>query len=318
MALISVIIPVYGTEQYIARCLDSVLAQSFKDFEIIVVNDCTKDKSMEIVGKYVQIHNNIKVVEHSTNQGLMIARKSGYKIASGKYIVFLDSDDTLPETALGKLYSEISDADVKIVSGGYRFIFDNGNSEERHPQYPGIYKTKEAIELCLQGKMNHNLAFAIFEKKLFDKDYITIPHQTNGEDLILFYQLVKEAGTIKIIPEIAYDYYQNFASSSNSAPNLSKLRQLAKAQNFKYEFCTNLNINKHILLRNILSIVASWPMVKNGKQAYNDLHKDIKKEINLISYFRYFPVIKALYLTVLAFLPSLVVNFFVIKRLNGR
>lgn len=307
MALISVIIPVYGTEKYIARCLDSVLTQSFKDFEIIVVNDCTKDKSMDIVGKYAQLHNNIKVVEHSTNQGLMVARKSGYKIASGKYIVFLDSDDTLPKTALGKLYSEISDSDAKIVSGGYRYIFDKGNSEERHPQNPGIYKTKEAIELCLQGKMNHNLAFAIFERKLFDKNYITIPHQTNGEDLILFYQLVKEAGAIKIIPDIVYDYYQNFASSSNSAPNLNKLRQWAKAQNFKYDFCKDIQVDQKILMQNIIKIIAPWPAVKGGKKIYKELNKEIQSKINIASYFRNLPLTKAIYFSLLRLIPSIAV-----------
>lgn len=305
MPSISVIIPVYGTERFIARCLDSVLTQSFQDYEIIIVNDCTKDNAMVTVEEYAQRHNNIRIVEHTSNQGLMVARKSGYTAAAGNYIVFLDSDDTLPENALETLYDEIVISDVKIVSGGYRYIYDIGTSVDRHPVSTGLYKAKDAIEFCLQGKMNHNLAFAIFDKSLFEKEYLTIPSQTNGEDLILFYQLVKEAGAIKIIPNIVYDYYQNFASSSNSAVNISKIRQWAKAQNFKYEFCSGINVDKDILMGNIIKIIAPWPAVKNGKDIYKELNKDIQSHINIASYFRYLSIFKAIYFTLLRHIPSL-------------
>lgn len=303
MALISVIIPVFCTEQYIARCLDSVISQTLDNIEIVVVNDCTRDNAMSVVSRYEEHYKNIKIVEHEINQGLMVARRTGYKAASGKYFVFLDSDDTLAENALNILYSEVINSNHKIVAGGYKYIYDDGRSQDRQPAITGAFSAKEALELCLQGKMNHNLAFAIFDRTLFDKEFITIPNQTNGEDLILFYQLVKEAGSVKVIPNPVYNYYQNFASSSNSAPTTSKLHQLARAQNFKYEFCSGLNINKHILMKNIIGIVARWPKVKNGKNVYKELHKDIRAEISPISFFRYFSIAKAAYYTLLAILP---------------
>lgn len=314
MPLVSVIIPVYGTERFIARCLDSLFAQSFKDFEIIIVNDCTKDKSMTIVREYAKRHNNIKVVEHASNQGPMVARESGYRGATGKYLVFPDSDDTLPENALDRLYYEITKSDVKIVRGGYRYIFDNGSSEDRKPSCLGTYNTKEGIELCLKGKMNHNLAFTIFDRKLFEKEFQTFPNQNHAEDMMLFYQLLREAGSIKVIPDIVYDYYQNFASSSNTAPNRNILRQLAKAQNFKYEFCSGLHVDKAVLYRNILRIVATWLTVEGGKEVYKELHKDIRTQINPVSFFRYLPATKAIYYTLLKYLPSLTVRLLNHKR----
>lgn len=316
MASISVIIPVYGTEHFIARCLDSVFSQTFTDFEIVVVNDCTRDNAMKIVAQYASKYNKFKLVQHECNKGLMVARKSGYRSASGKYIVFLDSDDTLPSHALEKLYSEMSKSGNKIVSGGYKYIYDDERREDRQPAITGSFNSKEALELCLQGKINHNLAFAIFDRALFDKEFITIPNQTNGEDLILFYQLVKEAGTIKVIPDLVYNYYQNVASSSNSAPTTAKLLQWAKAQNFKYEFCTGLNIDKKIILKNIIDKVARWPEVKNGKEVYKELHKDIRSEINPISFFRYLPTAKAVYCTLLAFIPKLAFTLSNLKRLK--
>lgn len=304
MNQISVIIPVYGTEKFIARCLDSVLSQTFADFEIVVVNDCTPDKAMEIIGQYAADHDNIRIVEHKTNMGLMMARKSGYRAATGKYVVFLDSDDTIPEDALKTLYSAISDSEQKIVAGGFCYIRDNGTTEVHCPARTGAFGAKEAIELCLQGKMNHNLAFAIFDRGLFDKNYVTLPNQTNAEDLILFYQLVREAGAIKIIPELVYNYYQNFASSSNTPPSLAKLRQWANAQNFKYEFCRDLGVDRTILLTNIIGIVAPWPEVKNGKKVYADLHPDIRSNINVRSFFRYLPASRAAYYTLLSLFPT--------------
>lgn len=304
MALISVIIPVYGTERLISRCLDSVLSQTFKDIEIVVVNDCTKDNAMDIVTRYAERNKNIKTVEHSTNQGPMVARKTGYRAASGQYIVFLDSDDTLPIDALSTLYGAIQDSGCKIVSGGYRYIYDNGNSVERLPLCIGTFSAKKALELCLERKLNHNLAFAIFDRTLFNNEFITYPHQTNAEDLILFYQLLKVSGAIKVIPNIVYNYYQNFASSSNAAPNLAILKQWANAQNFKYSFCLKAGVDKKILLNNILGIVVLWPTVKDGKEVYKELDKDIRAYINPIYFFKYFPFTKAAYFTLLNLMPS--------------
>lgn len=314
MNQISVVIPVYGTERFIARCLESVLSQTFADVEIVVVNDCTPDKAMEIVGRYAAEHGNIKIVDHDKNMGLMMARKSGYRAAMGKYIVFLDSDDTLPEHALETLYAAIDASGRKIVAGGFRYIRDNGTTEDHLPTRIGVFGAKEAVELCLQGKMNHNLAFAIFDRGLFDKDFITLLNQTNAEDLILFYQLVREAGDIEIIPDMVYNYYQNFASSSNTPPSLGKLRQWARAQNFKYEFCRDLGVDRLILMANIIGIVAPWPEVKNGKEVYADLNPDIRSDINARSFFRYLPASRAAYYTLLYIFPALASFLKYLKR----
>jgi glycosyltransferase involved in cell wall biosynthesis len=106
MVKISVIIPVYNVCEYIEECLESVCAQTLRDIEIICVDDCGKDASMDIVRKYAQRDKRFKIITHDSNQGLAIARNSGMAAARGRYIFFLDSDDYIKPDILEKLYDK--------------------------------------------------------------------------------------------------------------------------------------------------------------------------------------------------------------------
>ena len=100
MPKISVIVPVYNVEKYLSECLDSIINQTFPDFEIICVNDCSTDKSGNILEDYSRKDNRIKIFYHQFNQGLGAARNTGLKNAHGKYVQFLDSDDYFELTLL--------------------------------------------------------------------------------------------------------------------------------------------------------------------------------------------------------------------------
>ena len=92
-AKISIVIPVYGTEQYLERCINSVIKQNYRNLEIIVVNDCSPGNAEEIINKYSKLDKRILYLKHEENRGLFQARITGAKKASGDYIAFLDSDD---------------------------------------------------------------------------------------------------------------------------------------------------------------------------------------------------------------------------------
>ena len=116
--LLSVIIPVYGVEQYIAECLDSVIAQTYKNLEIIVINDGTKDKSAEIAKEYAQKDSRIKVYDFE-NGGLSVARNRGVSLAKGDYIAFLDSDDWIAHNMYEVLLEQILSNNVDMVKCGF-------------------------------------------------------------------------------------------------------------------------------------------------------------------------------------------------------
>ena len=108
MTTISIIIPIYNVEPYIIRCVDSVLRQTYRQLEIILVDDCSPDHSMEIARKHIEASTSskglkFKYIKHEKNRGLSAARNSGLDAATGEYIYFLDSDDEITEEEKSEL-----------------------------------------------------------------------------------------------------------------------------------------------------------------------------------------------------------------------
>ena len=115
MVKVSIIVPVYNVEKYISRCLNSLINQTLDDIEIICVNDCSTDNSFETVKEYAVKDSRFVLIEHEINQGLGSARNSGIGIASGKYIIFIDSDDYIDTDYCEKLYNTAKKYDADIV-----------------------------------------------------------------------------------------------------------------------------------------------------------------------------------------------------------
>ena len=141
---VSVIIPVYNVEKYIKRCIESVLSQTLQDFEIIIVNDYTPDKSMDVIEDYIKNDSRIVSVNNYSNMGLMWTRREGYKIAKGEYFYFLDSDDFIPRDALEKVYNKAVEEDADIVFGNFQYVDNDGTKGKIHTGH----KRKVFIKLC--------------------------------------------------------------------------------------------------------------------------------------------------------------------------
>lgn len=125
MCRVSVIVPVYQVEQYLAKCLDSILAQTFTDFELILVNDGTRDRCPEIMDEYAARDARIRLV-HKENGGLSSARNAGLDIARGEYIVFVDSDDTVEPTMIADAVQAAEKAHADLVIYNYRLVTEKG------------------------------------------------------------------------------------------------------------------------------------------------------------------------------------------------
>lgn len=127
--LISVIVPVYNTEEYLRRCLDSVLGQTFQDIEIIIVNDGSQGNCKEITKEYQKNDSRIKYIEHSENRSLLQARKTGNIHSVGKYILYVDSDDELDINACEAIYKVVSQEDYDIIHFGARVVSKKANKD---------------------------------------------------------------------------------------------------------------------------------------------------------------------------------------------
>ncbi|MBR5087248.1 MAG: glycosyltransferase [Muribaculaceae bacterium] len=128
-SLITIVIPVYKTEKTLARCIDSALAQTYKNCEVVIVDDGTPDSAGVIADDYAVRHENVKVV-HKQNAGLAEARRSGVKVANGEYIIHLDSDDELLPDAVEFLLSKCNEMALDIAYGNYIRINGKGQKSE--------------------------------------------------------------------------------------------------------------------------------------------------------------------------------------------
>ncbi len=125
MEKISIIVPIYNVENYVAKCLDSILRQSYTQVEVLCVDDCGSDASMAIVENYAQKHSNIQILRHTHNQGLGAARNTGLDAASGEYVFFLDSDDLLGFDALEQLYATMQKDKVDFVVAKTQLVVED-------------------------------------------------------------------------------------------------------------------------------------------------------------------------------------------------
>lgn len=226
--LISIIIPVYGVEKYIRRCLDSVLKQSYKNIEVIIVNDETKDNSMKIVADCVKNDKRCKIYSKK-NSGLGLTRNYGINKAIGEYIVFLDSDDYITYDYCEKMIMTAKKYNADIVYSNH-FIDNNGrinliNNIEKEI----VWKNEEIKELLLNfigtkpnckkdTIMEISVWKALFKKEIFDNYNIRFVSERKiiSEDLIFDIEFLSKCSTIVGIPNHLYAYCVNLQSLSKS------------------------------------------------------------------------------------------------------
>lgn len=206
---VSVIIPIYKVEMYIERCARSLLGQTLDDVEFIFVDDCTPDKSIEIlqnvINDYPQRKDYIRIVQMPQNSGQAAVRKYGTSLASGKYIIHCDSDDWVDCTIYEKLYKKAESEWSDLVF--YDFYKTNGESCKVIKRN-ATYKDKSAlISELLEGKLMGCMWGVLVKAELYRN--IEWPLGNMMEDLAIVVQLVMRSNKNSYVPESLYYYYYN-------------------------------------------------------------------------------------------------------------
>lgn len=204
MIKVSVIVPVYNVEEYLEKCLESLVNQTLKDIEIIVVNDGSPDNSQKIIDRYQKKYKNIKAYLKE-NGGLSDARNYGIKNANGEYLSFVDSDDYIDTTMLEKMYKLAKKENLDLVVCNTINIDDTGNSIEINSNYN--YSDDTIKNYLLSPPM---ACIRIYKKELFKN--IKFKKGIYYEDLELTPKLVKYTKKIGFIDEGLYYYYQRIGS----------------------------------------------------------------------------------------------------------
>jgi glycosyltransferase involved in cell wall biosynthesis len=197
---ISIIVPVYNTEKYLCRCIDSILVQTFPSFECILVDDGSSDSCAKICDEYREKDARFKVIHKRHNEGLPRARRSGLDIAAAEFVMHIDSDDWIEPNAIELLYDKQKDTDADIVFGGFRELFSFGVREHVFPEincdtlvYFFLYNCRS-----LFGKL--------YRKSLFD--HYIVPPENMGEDAIVNVQIFSKIDKEKWyrINQVVYNY----------------------------------------------------------------------------------------------------------------
>lgn len=219
--LISIIIPVYNVEEFIKRCIDSVLKQTYKNFELILVDDGSNDKSGIICDHYKKNDSRIKVI-HKENGGLSDARNVGIDVCVGKFITFIDSDDYVEPEYIETLYKAILKENSEISICSYQSIYENGTILKQNENYNKVLTAKQTLEEMLyQTNFNVSAWAKMYKKTLFDN--IRYPKGKIFEDAFTTYKLVMLSDKISVNLKIKYNYMIRCNSILTSEFSIDKL-----------------------------------------------------------------------------------------------
>ena len=218
---ISIIIPVYNVEEYIEQCLESIVNQTYKNIEIIIVDDGSTDNSKLICERYVRNYHNIRLVCQN-NQGVAKARKNAAKYVSGEYVGFVDSDDYVDKDYFEKLINAVEETD--IVTSGYRKCYHHGSSDFYDSIPSGVYRGCEEIGYILdnmiyyQDGKDRGITPYIWNK-LYKASIVKQIYEEVGENILIgedsdfLYRYLLKCSAIRITNICGYNYRLRLSSS---------------------------------------------------------------------------------------------------------
>lgn len=223
MNKVSIVVPVYNVEKYLNRCIDSLLLQSYENYEIILVNDGSTDNSGFICEEYAKKYSNVKVV-HKKNEGLGFARNTGIDNAIGDYIVFIDSDDFAEKELVEDLYKAVKEVNADICIGGYNRVDLDDKLISTHSYDKNIFIGKEVFNLLMprmigslpdkKDSISVSSCNVLYSKEIIDKYNIRFVSEREliSEDLIFNLSYLNHAKKAVTIEKSNYNYRINYGS----------------------------------------------------------------------------------------------------------
>lgn len=268
----SFIVPVYNTEKYLKKCLDSLVNQTYKDFEIIVVNDGSTDKSSNIISKYQKKYKNIIVIDKE-NEGLSMARNRGVQKSSGKYIIFVDSDDYVSNKLLEEVDKKIDDSDIlrfQIATEDEEYTKINEYHEEGFESMCGY----DAFKYLSSYHFVEPAWCYVIRKNYYIENKFSFKKGVYHEDFGLIPYVIYKARKVKSIDFVGYYYIQRNGSIMNNndyKKTVKKAFDMLEQYKTMRLFAKNIN-RKNNLDDYFLSYISNSVIVKA-----RELKKDEKK-----------------------------------------
>lgn len=282
--ILSIIVPVYNVEEYLPKCLDSICNQSFKDFELILVNDGSTDNSYNICNAYSKKDKRIIIV-NKQNGGLSSARNAGIELATGEYIGFVDSDDWIDLDMYELLINNIKKNDADIAICNDKKVVNKNVLSSTNTNKVRVYSQEKAIEALIEGVHFQEYAWnKVYKRTLFTD--IRFPEEKLYEDVFVMYKLFLKSCKIIHIDSAKYYYLQRNGSILNSCFSIKKMDLIeACEKRHKDIICVYPNFKKKsniALLNANLDIINQIVLMTNIIDFKNELLELRKNIVNIM------------------------------------
>ena len=207
--VISVVVPVYNVELYLIECLESIINQTYRDLEIILIDDGSTDKSGDICEEYAKKDDRIIVI-HQSNQGSASAKNAGLRKASGEYLAFVDSDDFLQEDAYEFMVRQLEEYHADIIQGYFRKVYQKNHRDVNKIIEMQTLDTSEFLELFTKDWTCGLLWDKLYKRHIFKDIYFKEGHKIDDE--FFTYKGVLNSKKILRVPHYIYNYRQRISS----------------------------------------------------------------------------------------------------------
>lgn len=223
----SICIPVYGVEQYIERCADSLFEQTYNNLEFVFVNDCTKDNSIGVLHSVIERYSNrlsqVQIIEHEHNKGLAGARNTAVDAATGEFVIHVDSDDWVDKRLVERLVEQQLKGDFDIVSSDFLKVFKSRKQSVNEKAYATVDSYRKDVVLHKAGA---HIWGRLIRKSLYSDNDIRCEEGINmGEDYHVYARLVYYAKKVDLVSELLYYYNCLNEGSYTNMYSEEKLRQ---------------------------------------------------------------------------------------------
>ena len=257
--VLSIIVPIYKTEKYLKRCVDSILKQSITDFEVILIDDESPDRSPVICDEYAQKDPRVKVI-HKKNQGLGMARNSGMQIATGKYLTFLDSDDFVEQNYYENMFLFAEKNGLDLCVAGY-YLSDTGQKQKKintvdkkmlgkiiadQSQINALASKVICPDLNGNDFFSASVCFAIFRSDILINNNLLFDSERNflSEDLKFSMNLFQYCHRVGVFEEGGYHYWYN-SNSLSRGHNPKRFTALKETTQQLEQLCIELKLDNY-------------------------------------------------------------------------
>lgn len=285
--MVSIIIPVYNVEKYIKQCLESIFNQTYKEYEVIIIDDGSTDSSNKIINSYIGLDNII--ILNQENKGVSEARNLGLKKATGEYIVFIDPDDYLQEDYLEKMVNKIKKTNSDVVICGFKSFYDDNRRKSEFNLYKledKIYSSNEVINLMLELKVKGYVWDKMFKRENLINNNFRFEPGRYVQDWFPIFKEIYNSSKITFLNEILYNYRLRNGSTVHKK-NMKVTEDYYHAVEEIKTYIREMNIDVEKKSYNTFYINTFYNLIRNfylankNKKVYKNFYDSKYKENNI-------------------------------------